>query len=135
MGYNLVYMANRLHLKYDSNWSPAAVAQVADYIAQNTRPTDTVVSGAVIWELEAGRRPFMKISHPLEFSFTIPEERRASLENTLVRDPPKIIVLDGFTEETYFYQVPKLPDLIQASYDPVLTVENARLPVIVYRRK
>jgi len=134
-GYNLAYMANKLDVRYDSNWSTASVAEVSDYIARNTLPTDTVISGAVIWELEAGRRPYMNISHPLEFSFVIPEERRTTLENAIYQDPSKIIILDGFTEKTYFNQVPDLADMIQSGYDRVLTVDQARKPIAIYRRR
>jgi hypothetical protein len=53
----------------------------------------------------------------------------------MYQDPPKMIVLDSFTEKTYFNQVPELVDMIRSGYDRVLTVEQARKPVVVYRRR
>jgi len=135
LGYNLTYTAKRMNVRYDSNWSTVSVEKVSNYIAKNTVLTDTVVSGAVIWELESRRRPFMNISHPLAFIFTIPEGRRLALESAFDHNPPKLIILDGYTEKTYLKQVPRLVELIQSGYYLVLTVENATSPVSVYRRK
>jgi len=135
LGYNLAYTAKRTHVRYDSNWPPSSVVAVSDYIAQHTDSTDTVISGAVIWELASKRMPFMNISHPLEFGFTLPKERRTALRNAIYQKPPKIIVMDGVTERTYYSQVPDLADVLQSLYDPVLTVEAENSQVAVFQRR
>jgi len=134
-GHNLSYMANRLNLRYDSNWSPTAVKKTAAYIRNNTSADETIMSGAVIWELQARRKPVAQVSHPLELEFKIPEARRIQLENEIREQPPKIIVMDGFTQKTYFRQFPWLENLIKSDYELGVTASPARVPVTVYKRR
>jgi len=61
------YSANLLNLAYDSEWSPESVKMTVDILKAHTRDDDEVMSGAVIWELQALRRPFLTISHPTAF--------------------------------------------------------------------
>jgi hypothetical protein len=132
---SLSYSSNRLTLKYDSNWSPSALEKTTAYLKSKTRSYDTVMSGAVIWELQAQRRPFLDISHPLEFEHGISDKDREDLEAAIRTKPPEVIILDGFTEKTYFRQLPWLRNFLSSRYDLVLTAEPARQPVRVYQQK
>jgi 4-amino-4-deoxy-L-arabinose transferase-like glycosyltransferase len=132
---SLAYSTNRLTLAYDSNWSPESLEKVSKYVKKNTRSTDTIMSGAVIWELQAQRKPFLDISHPLKFEEWITERERERLETGIRTYPPEIIILDGYTEKTYFRQVPWLWNFLSFRYDLVHTAEPARHPVKVYRQK
>jgi hypothetical protein len=93
------------------------------------------MSGAVIWELQSQRRPFLDISHPLKFEHSISEKDRENLEAAIRAKPPEVIILDGFTEKTYFRQLPWLRNFLSSRYDLVLTAEPARQPVRVYKQK
>ena len=130
---SLTYSANRLTLKYDSVWSTAAVERTAAYLKNNTSPTDTVLSGAVIWELQALRKPFLDITHPLGLEHQIPEKRRERIETAIRDHPPQVIILDGYTERTYLKQVSWLSNLLRLKYRSVHTAEPARYPVQVYQ--
>ena len=101
----------------------------------NTRKTDTVMSGAVIWELQALRKPFLGISHPLIFEHQIPEKYRERLKDASKVELPAIIILDGYTEKTYFRQVPWLQYHLSSEYNMVFTTDQARYPIQVYQRK
>jgi len=132
---SLTYSASRLTLAYDSNWSPLALKKTSAYLRDNTQSNDTVMSGAVIWELQALRKPFLGISHPLSLEGRISEKERERLEAEIKANPPEVIILDSFTEKTYFRQVPRLRDFISLRYELVYTAEPARHPVQVYRQK
>jgi 4-amino-4-deoxy-L-arabinose transferase-like glycosyltransferase len=122
-------------LRYDGVWGPAAVRTVADEIQRISGPGDEVLSGAVIWELEAGRRPFMNLSHPLGLMNELVHEVAPRIQQGLAERPPAVIVLDGYTERTYLAAVPELRGIIESGYTRTLTVETGtRPPVHVYRR-
>lgn len=132
---SLTHSANRLTFAYDSVWSPVSLEKTSAYLKSNTHSNDTVMSGAVIWELQALRRPFLDISHPLRFEGRVTEKERESLEAAISAHPPEVIILDGYTEKTYFRQVPWLRNFLSLRYDLVHTAEPARHPVQVYQLK
>ncbi len=127
------YSSLLLSVRYDSVWSPQAVCEAAEYLRENTVHGDEVLSGAVVWELEASLRPYMDISHPLAFMIGISRKKLDRIEAGLVANPPKIIVLDGYTEQTYFRWVRDLPDLLRTRYELKATVGPARYPVMIYK--
>ncbi len=102
----------RLDSESASVWSPEAVRQVSDYLRANSQPSDEVASGAVIWEWQADRRPFARLSHPLALLARTPSALAtlsASLREQLATHPPRFIVMDGYTQLTYGAQVAQLP--------------------------
>lgn len=127
------YSALLLNVAYDTPWSPESVKNVAAYLLAHTGPDDEVMSGAVIWELQAARRPFHMVSHPLHFMFDIPEEQRQALILALSTHPPKVIILDGYTEKTYIRQIPSILELLRDKYELAATGEPAKFPVRVYQ--
>jgi len=126
--------AIRLGLKYDSTWSPQSVEKMASDLRAQTGGADKVMSGGVIWELQASRRPFEMISHPLALEYRITQEQRATIEGAIVTRPPKAIILDGYTEKTYM-RVPGLAELVDARYQFESAAGPALFPVRLYRLK
>ncbi len=122
-----------LGVAYDTPWSPESLKTIVTYLQNNTRPGDEIMSGAVIWEFQALRRPFHMISHPLVFEFPVWPEKQDEIRLAVAANPPKIIILDGFTEKTYFRQIPSIPDLLHREYQLVLTEGTKKNPVRVYR--
>jgi len=129
------YSSLRLSASYNSVWSREAVRGAVEYLRENTVEGDEVMSGAVIWELEASLRPFQRISHPLSFRSSISRKQLDSIETGLLANPPKVIVLDGYTEQTYFRWVQSLPHLLGRRYELKATVGPARYPVRIYQRR
>ena len=129
---SLAYSAITLNLAYDSPWSPQSLEKTSAYLRTNTRVSDTVMSGAVIWELQALRRPFMNISHPLRFEHKISEKENERLQFTIREQPPEVIILDGFTERTYLRQASWLMDFLHSRYELVNSAGPAKYPVKVY---
>ncbi len=128
------FSATVLGLTYDSTWSPQAVEKIAMDLRAQTGDADEVISGGVIWEFQALRRPFQMISHPMELENPLTQEQKAMIESAIVRRPPKAIILDGYTETTYA-RVLRLAELVDARYQFESTAGPATVPVKLYRLK
>ncbi|MER3445445.1 MAG: hypothetical protein C4291_00800 [Candidatus Dadabacteria bacterium] len=63
-------------IDFDNVWSPETVREASDYIKANSKENDEVISGAVIWELESDRKPFMNQTHPLGYESGIADDWR-----------------------------------------------------------
>ncbi len=124
--------ARVLSLAYDCVWSPGTVRSVAQLVRAHSAEGETALSGAVIWEFAAGRRPFMNLSHPLAYMYTMPPEMRQRITDTLASKPPRIVVLDGYTERTHLQHLPQLRTLLATGYEAVGEVAGSRYPVRVY---
>ena len=127
------FAATTMSMRYDSVWSNEAVAKVASSIKENSNLDDEVMSGAVIWEFESHRRPFAMISHPLTYSYRMPTEVTSKIEQEMSKNPPQIIVLDGYTEKIYFKHLNWLQDLLANRYELILESGEAKYPLRVYR--
>lgn len=114
-------------------WSPETVSEVATYLEQNTDPGDEVISGAVIWELQARRRPFLLLSHPLGFRAGMETGELRAVEARLRDTPPPVIIMDGYTEQTYQRNVPIFEDVLADHYRLERVVEGSFYPVSIYR--
>ena len=123
-----------LDVSYQCVWPPALLNPVASAIRTHSAPGDAVMSGAVSWEFEADRRPFLRVSHPLKFLARRRPDEQAEVEHGIVATPPRIVVLDGYTERTYGKVLPGLSELIQREYTPIGRWEGARHPVQVFQR-
>lgn len=127
------YSAIRLDRSFDSPWSPESVEKVVAYLKDHTRDGDRVMSGAVIWEFRALRKPFEMISHPLRLIRDVSEETRRAIRTASESNPPRVIILDGITEITYVRNVPWLLELLQARYHHMLDTGTRAYPVKVYQ--
>ncbi len=132
---SIAYSGTLLNTAYDAAWSPRAVEQAVRYLETHTRRSDEVLSGAVIWEFQARRRLFQKISHPLSFEYSISEDEADKIRLAASLYPPRAIILDGYTERTYLRQIPWLNELVQEKYILAQTVGPAIYPVRIYLLK
>jgi hypothetical protein len=131
---SISFSAIQLGLRYDSIWSPQSVDTISSELKALTDRADEVMSGGVIWELQASRRPFHMISHPLRFEYGMTQKERAMIDGALVTRPPKAIVVDGYTEKTYF-RASQLAELVDAKYQFERAAGPAVFPVKLYRLK
>jgi len=129
---SITFSAIQLSLRYDSIWSPQSVETISSELKALTDRADEVMSGGVIWELQASRKPFHRISHPLQFEYRMTQEERAMIEEALMTRPPKVIILDGYTEKTYFRD-PQLLEVVDAKYQFERAAGPAVFPVKLYR--
>ena len=91
---------------YDCVWSPETVRSVSQIVRDHTTSDDEVMSGAVIWEFEAGRRPFLNISHPLGFINGMSDRTAKRITARLASRPPRLQVASpGPTPEYGAYLV------------------------------
>jgi hypothetical protein len=93
------------------------------------------MSGAVIWEFQALRKPFQMISHPLGFADGIPEKERLTIKAAFELNPPKVIILDGYTQRLYMRDLPWLTERLQSRYHFVFETEPKGFPVKIYQLK
>jgi 4-amino-4-deoxy-L-arabinose transferase-like glycosyltransferase len=132
---NISYSGTLLSPTYNAEWSPELVEKIASYVKSETDPSDEVISGAVIWEFHAQRRPFRKISHPFELEFAS-EDKKAGIRQAAETRPPRVIILDGWTERLYLRHVPVLTELLANRYQQIpMAAGPAAFEVKVYRLK
>jgi 4-amino-4-deoxy-L-arabinose transferase-like glycosyltransferase len=131
----VAYMAagRLLDRRYQAVWAPETVASTSSYLREHSSPDDRMISGAMIWELQSDRRPFENVSHPLAFMLGVHPTESAALTQRLKAAPPRFVVLDGYTEQTYGVAVP-LTDVLAERYVLDTTVTGSDFPVRVYRR-
>jgi len=130
---NITYAGNIMGIRYDSVWSNAAVREITNVIRENSSPDDKVLSGGVIWEFNSHRLPFEMISHPLAFNPKMPPRVAARIERGFKEAPPKIIVLDGYTEKTHVQHLQWMPEVLQRKYRLILEENRAKYPLRVYK--
>jgi len=128
----VTYAMKVLGPAYDCVWSPETLKRVVRLIEAHSTPQDEVLSGAVIWEFESGRQPFMHISHPLRFTYAMPDQIARDLLQRFALEPPKLIILDGYTQQTYLRHLHQLEGIIATAYDLVGEVGGSKYPVKIY---
>jgi len=90
------------------------------------------MSGGLIWEFQAKRKPFAMSSHPLAFINGMSQYRINYFKEHLNRQPPKIIILDGYTEQTYLPYIPEINAMMKTSYTFVDEIIGSKYPVKIY---
>ena len=135
-GYTFANSGRLLDRTYQSGWSPEAVQQVAAYLRANSAADDEILSGAVIWEFQAGRHPVANMAHPTSLLLAnLKRPLLQRLEARLATRPPRFIVLDGVTQGIY----KNVLDLDRVLKDYALatkvTMAGSPYPVAVYERR
>jgi hypothetical protein len=133
LGYSFSRAGSIIDLKYETVWAPETLHTVADLIRHGSSEGDRVMSGAVIWELEAGRRPFANVTHPLGFLLGNSAGEPERLARELATAPPRFVVLDGYTERTYGLLLPGLTQTLAERYRLVADLPGLHFPVRVYQ--
>jgi 4-amino-4-deoxy-L-arabinose transferase-like glycosyltransferase len=124
-----------MSVAYDCVWSPATVATATRDIQALTIPGDEVMSGAVIWAVAANRPPFMRISHPLAYDGGAPPEEAARLRAYLHATPPRLIILDGYTDRTFLSYLDPGGVFLANRYELRNVLGGSRHPVKIYALK
>jgi hypothetical protein len=75
------------------------------------------------------------VTHPLRYELTGPEFEVAPLRQELAEQPPRFIVMDGYTEKTFGRILPELEQTIERGYSPVTSVHKGRFPATLYQRR
>lgn len=130
----LSHGARNFNIKFQGVWSPEALAEVADYIRETTHPDDRVMSGGVVWELEAHRLPWGLYSHPMSIQRILPPDESAALTAAFKAAPPEVIVMDGITERTFGPNIVALEETLASEYRLIMEPIPVTFPVRVYRR-
>jgi hypothetical protein len=132
-GYSFSRAGSIIDLKYETVWAPETLRTVADIIRRGSSAGDRVMSGGVIWELEAGRRPFANVTHPLGFMLGNSAGEPERLARELITTPPRFVVFDGYTERTYGLLLPRLGETLAERYQLVADLPGLHYPVRVYQ--
>ena len=116
-------------------WSPGTVKETSDYLIMNSDSNAEIMSGAVIWSFESNTRPFLNITHPLGFRPGMSKKQIEKVEKQLSSDPPRFIILDGYTEQTYMKHVSMIHEVMNESYSVEKEIDGSRYPVQIYELK
>jgi 4-amino-4-deoxy-L-arabinose transferase-like glycosyltransferase len=117
---------------FGSIWSPTTLQEITHYLTMNSNQNDEIMSGAVIWAFESNSRLFLNITHPLSLRPGISNDERLKVENKFSRDPPRIIILDGYTEQTFIRHIPTIQKFINESYSLKKKNTGSKYPVKVF---
>lgn len=118
---------------FDCVWPTSVLRKVVPLIREHSARDDTVLSGTPIWAFEANRQPFAEVSHPLMFrDATIRHGTPERLRRDFATRPPRMIILDGYTQKTWYHVLPSLPKLIRREYKRIAKVEGGNYPVQVF---
>lgn len=136
--YSLSNSAAMLDPRFHSVWSPSQLSRVAKHLGEHVPKDGRVLSGANIWTIEAGRKMFADVTHPL--ALMVPDKyvgqpyRR--IGDLLRESPPDAIILDGYTEKTYGSHW-DLAELIKDRYsggENVTIAGGSEYPLVIYIR-
>jgi len=117
---------------FECVWAPETVKETVQYLMENSSPNDEVMSGAVIWALESNTRPFLNITHPLSFRPGMSADEIKEVEEKMLVDPPRFIILDGYTEQTYLKHVSMIKYVMDNSYSIKKEVFGSKYVVRTY---
>jgi hypothetical protein len=120
---------------FGSSWPPETVKVVSEFVILDSNPSDELMSGGVIWAFESDTRPFLDITHPLGFRGGMTDEEIKEVENQLLQEPPRYIILDGYTEQTFVKHVPMVGEEINNSFSIEKEIFDPKHKVIIYKLK
>ena len=83
--------------RYEGIWAQKTVSQVVGILKEHGESADDILSGGMIWTFEAGLKPYLNVPHPTEFL----KRRYAGFEETVRKNPPQFIILDGYTHRKF----------------------------------
>lgn len=121
-------------LSFHNPWSPSTLRSTVEDIRRLSGPNDTLLSGGVIWSVESGRGVYANISHPLALRVGTTREVIDGIEHGLRDAPPKLVILDGYTERTFGAVTPTLYQVLAEDYELVGQHIGSKYPVRLYRR-
>jgi len=128
-----------LGFSYHVVWSPETLRTTAEVLRSHTERDKSVLSGGVIWALQADRLPFANVSHPLAYRGYMSEGEKDRLRQDLRDNPPGAIVLDGYTEQTLLPGLPEIAQLLEEDYVLIFSTdsdsEHRRVAVYVREQK
>ena len=124
-----VYSGNLFGPKFDCVWAPETVSEVTHILRSNGNNTDVVLSGAMIWQFEAGFNTFLNISHPTEFL----KKRYNNFETEFEKKRPQLIINDGYTLKKFGRDENFINKQVANYYELISNVKGSRYPVQIYK--
>jgi len=115
--------------RYECVWAPRTLAAVERLLNKESRPTDQVLSGAMVWTYAAGLQPYEMISHPTLYFM----KYDAGFAARFAAKPPVFIVLDGYTEKKFSRYWEGIQAALAREYYKVGEAGGSKRPVEVWR--
>ncbi len=125
------YSGARIGPKYEAVWSPSTLHQVTKILTSQSEPSDTVLSGAMIWTFASGLQPYGGVTHPTVFIKKFDED----FEKKFQQQRPSFIILDGHSEKKFARYWSFIREEMEMNYSLVAEVKGAHYPVRIYRCK
>ena len=120
-------------LRYDCTWSPQTVREVSDILDADAGAY-SVLSGGMIWSYEAGKTPFMHITHPLKYNGGFTMREKEKIEAYFMARPPRYVITDGYLKLNFLKYSDYIRTAIARGYEKIASVNGVsvlknRLPV------
>ena len=109
-----LYAGAQTGLSYNCPFPPSTVRQVSRFLSDHTETDDEILSGAVIWEFQARRRPLGNWAHPL--SLLIRGHGQDQWEQSFTQDPPAAMVLDKTMQKIFFPRFSQVEETLKKDY-------------------
>lgn len=115
--------------KYEAVWSNKTLDQVVQFLDEHGERMDDLLSGGMIWTFESGLRPYLNVPHPTEFF----KHRYAGFEETLAKNPPQFIILDGYTHRKFAKYWTFIKEYMEVNYTRIARFEGSKYPVDIFQ--
>lgn len=127
---------------YTGTYHPSIVNEVKRIIEKNSTSEDEVLTASLIFPFVAERKVVANVSHPYWYGYEGFDQKLLTsympalpqLESTILQQPPKLIIYDKTTQETFFNPSEKLRWLLQHKYKSIyskVTSVTNRLQVFI----
>ncbi|MBN1466491.1 glycosyltransferase family 39 protein [candidate division KSB1 bacterium] len=127
--YAAFYSGHLIGPRYEAVWSPATLDKVAGYLSANGQPSDEILSGGAIWTFESGLAPYLNVPHATEFY----KHRYADFESAFAKNPPRFIIMDGYTERKFLRHRDYMLEQVALYYEKVLSVTGSKYTVDIFQ--
>lgn len=116
---------------YDCIWSLTSLEKMKAQLSRENPPDGQVLSGAMIWQLQAHTPAYLDMAHPTEFL----KKRWQNFETLFDEKPPAMIVIDGYTERKFQKYWRFISAKIASEYDSIASIPGSKYPIVLYKRK
>jgi 4-amino-4-deoxy-L-arabinose transferase-like glycosyltransferase len=123
------FSGSLLGVGYEAVWSQQSLKKVKAVLLEQSGPSDTVLSGGMIWTFESGLAPFLNVTHPTEFD----KKKFANFTNQFQLNRPDFIILDKYTVKKFSKYWDFITKEINMNYQLIAEIPNGPFIVKVFR--
>ncbi|MBN1541610.1 glycosyltransferase family 39 protein [candidate division KSB1 bacterium] len=127
--FSAAYSGSFLGPQFQGVWSRKTLDAVTTILKAEGEPADQVLSGGMIWTFQSGFSPYRNVAHPTEFL----KKYHTDFNNDFRSNPPRFVVLDGYTQKKYQKHLDFLLEELELRYERLAVIRQAHRAVEIYR--